>query len=167
MEERRLLLAVALSLLILTGYSLLFGPGGRPPGETPETTPASSDATPLPPTPSEPEASSPLEGAGEADPRPTPKVAAELEQRVEVLGPDFTIAFSNRGARLLSWTLTRYRTADDKPGAVRSVDPHTAVDRNVASHPELPIRRRGGGGREGLDLPGWGPGVDLGFGDVR
>jgi len=115
MEERRLLLAVALSLLILTGYSLLFGPGGRPPGETPETTPASSDATPLPPTPSEPEASSPLEGAGEADPRPTPKVAAELEQRVEVLGPDFTIAFSNRGARLLSWTLTRYRTADDKP----------------------------------------------------
>jgi len=115
MEERRLLLAVALSLLILTGYSLLFGPGGRPPGETPETTPASSDATPLPPTPSELEASSPAPSAREADPRPTPKVAAELEQRVEVLGPDFTIAFSNRGARLLSWTLTRYRTADDKP----------------------------------------------------
>ena len=60
MEERRLLLAVALSLLILTGYSLLFGPGGRPPAETPgPETPSSSDGRPLPLTPSEPEASSP------------------------------------------------------------------------------------------------------------
>ena len=119
MEERRLLLAVALSLLILTGYSLLFGPGGRPPDETPAPeTPASSDGGPLP-TPPEPDASSPAGGeaevADEAGVRPAPKVAAEREQRVEVLGPDFTIAFSNRGARLLSWTLARYRTADDKP----------------------------------------------------
>ena len=121
MEERRLLLAVALSLVILTGYSLLFGPGGRPPAEPAPETPASSAGELLPPTPSEPQASSLAEGdaeaevADEAGVRPAPKVAAEREQRVEVLGPDFTIAFSNRGARLLSWTLARYRTADDKP----------------------------------------------------
>ncbi len=120
MEERRLLLAVALSLLILTGYSLLFGPGDRPPAETPASeAPASSDGWPLPATPSEPEASSLAGGeaeiAEEAGARVTLKVAAEREQRVEVLGPDFTIAFSNRGARLLSWTLAHYRTAADKP----------------------------------------------------
>ena len=42
-------------------------------------------------------------------------MAAEREQRVEVQAPDFTIAFTNRGARLLSWTLARYLNARGRP----------------------------------------------------
>ena len=44
MEERRLLLAVALSLLILTAYSLLFPADSRPPAQS--TTPATLHSGP-------------------------------------------------------------------------------------------------------------------------
>ena len=42
MEERRLLLAIALSLLVLTGYQLLFPP---PPPPDPPVAPAAGEAT--------------------------------------------------------------------------------------------------------------------------
>ena len=79
MDERRLLLAVALSLLVLTAYSLLF------------------PAAPPPPQP------------------PVPAVADVRERRVEVSGAEFPVAFSNRGARLVSWTLGRYKDARGAP----------------------------------------------------
>jgi len=110
MDERRLLLAVALSLLVLTAYSLLFAPAPRtrpqasPPsrGEVlPAPTPAPGPApTPGTPTPSR----SPIEPVGDT-----------RERRVEVTGEEFTIAFSNRGARLLSWTLRRHQDARGRP----------------------------------------------------
>jgi YidC/Oxa1 family membrane protein insertase len=34
---------------------------------------------------------------------------------VEVQAPDYSVAFSNRGARLVSWTLSRYRDAQGRP----------------------------------------------------
>src|SRR5688572_14414961 len=107
MEERRLLLAVALSLLVLTAYQLLFPapPPGRPgPGvETPAPSPSalsrpdaalSRGAEPLAPPVSAPA---------------RPAVADERERRVEVVGDDFTVAFTNRGARLLSWQLAAFK----------------------------------------------------------
>ncbi len=42
-------------------------------------------------------------------------VADELERRVEVTAPDYTVAFTNRGARLISWKLKRYRDAHGRP----------------------------------------------------
>jgi YidC/Oxa1 family membrane protein insertase len=42
-------------------------------------------------------------------------VAAERESRVEVQAAEYTIAFSNRGARLLSWTLTNHLNARGRP----------------------------------------------------
>ncbi|MGI9626419.1 MAG: membrane protein insertase YidC, partial [Longimicrobiales bacterium] len=117
MEERRLLLAVALSLLILAGYQMLFGPTGPPPStETPAASPSSTPGPPAAQGSSDgDEPAAVVAGEPEAEAEPAPKVAAEREKRVEVLGEDFTIAFSNRGARLLSWTLARYRTADGRP----------------------------------------------------
>jgi YidC/Oxa1 family membrane protein insertase len=108
MDERRLLLAVAMSLLVLTAYSLLFPAAPAPP---PPPVPAASQplATPVPaeagavPSPVAPSAA------------PVPAVADERERRVEVSGRDFTVAFSNRGARLVSWTLGRYRDARGAP----------------------------------------------------
>jgi len=109
MDERRLLLAVALSLLVLTAHSLLFpsAPPPRPPA------PAASQpaATPLPAEAAAPAAAGTLAPSAST----VPTVADARERRVEVAGPDFTVAFSNRGARLVSWTLGRYKDARGAP----------------------------------------------------
>jgi YidC/Oxa1 family membrane protein insertase len=119
MEERRLLIAVALSLLALALYQMWFAPPPRP---TPSPAVASSaaPATPAPslaPTPAPPAAAKPP--AGGASPRPgaapTPapvmRIADERDRRVEVIGQDVTVAFATRGARLLSWELHNFRDA--------------------------------------------------------
>jgi YidC/Oxa1 family membrane protein insertase len=130
MEERRLLLAVALSLLVLTAYQLFFAPPPRPP----EPTPPSATAHPGPaasPAPGRAEGPSPP--APSAASAPVPRVADERERRVEVQGDDATLAFTNRGARLVSWRLERYRDAQGRPeemvqtpaGAPRPLDVET------------------------------------------
>ena len=109
MEERRLLLAVALSLVVLTAYSLLFAPAPTPPPPAPASSPALPAAAPLAP------AASPSPAARAEVAPPAPSVADERERRVEVSAPEYTVAFTNRGARLVSWTLTRHRDAAGRP----------------------------------------------------
>jgi YidC/Oxa1 family membrane protein insertase len=129
MEERRLLLAVALSLLVLTAYSLLFAPAPRPaaPVHTPVPT---AGATP---SLAEPPVTAPAPAAPEA-PRPAaPALADEKERRVEVMAPGFSVAFTNRGARLVSWTLARHLDGRGRPeemvpaqsGTLRALDIET------------------------------------------
>jgi YidC/Oxa1 family membrane protein insertase len=57
----------------------------------------------------------PMEASAEEPAPVVPSVTAEREARVEVQTPEYTIAFSNRGARLLSWTLTHYLNARGRP----------------------------------------------------
>src|SRR5512143_284372 len=137
MEERRLLVAVALSLFVLTAYSLLFAPASPPPSPSPSPT-AAPTATPAP---SSAEAA-PAPPAAAPAPQPAaaaPAVADERERRVEVQADEYTVAFTNRGARVISWTLSRYRDAQGRPeemvsaqgGAIRPLDVETgdaAVD---------------------------------------
>jgi len=105
MEERRLLLAVALSLLVLTGYRLLFapqpGPVTPPPREAPASAPRAIAEAPPAPSPAPVVAVAP-----EAD---------ERERRVEVLGADMDLAFTNRGGRLVSWQLHRFKDSRGHP----------------------------------------------------
>ncbi len=119
MEERRLLVAVALSLLILTGYQLLFGPRNQPPPAPPspeEVAPVRAEPTPVAASPPRPGGPLPAPPASaEETTAVVPSVAAERETRVEVQAAERTIAFSNRGARLLSWTLTDYLNARGRP----------------------------------------------------
>jgi YidC/Oxa1 family membrane protein insertase len=122
MEERRLLVAVALSLLVLAGYQMLFPPAPRP---TPPPSPVASGAAPSPPAAPSPSATpavaspSPRRGGGAitASPKPTavPRVADERERRVEAQGPDLVVAFSNKGARLLSWQLLSHHDSRGRP----------------------------------------------------
>lgn len=127
MEERRLLVAVALSLLVLTAYSLLFAPSPPPP--SPPSAAPSPSAAVAAPTPG----GSPSPGPAEAPAAPAPAVADERERRVEVQAPDYTVAFTNRGARVVSWTLSRYRDARGRAeemipaqgGVVRPLDVET------------------------------------------
>ena len=132
MEERRLLLAVALSLLILTAYSMLFPP---------------APARPKAPSPSAPASSAPAAVAAPAAPavataaatEPVARVADEKERRIEVASPQGAIAFTNKGARLLSWQLARFK---DKRG-----------------HPEEMVQAVAGGARP-LDIETGDPRLD-------
>jgi YidC/Oxa1 family membrane protein insertase len=112
MEERRLLLAVALSLLVLTAYRYFFTPPQAP-------RPADATATTSPPAPAPSAASSAPPTAVPPSPSPSPSavptVADERERRVEVDGRELTVAFTNRGARLLSWRLKRFTDRRGRP----------------------------------------------------
>jgi YidC/Oxa1 family membrane protein insertase len=136
MEERRLLLAVALSLVVLTAYSLLFAPPPAPP-------PAAAPAPVVVPTPAAvaeaPRAAAAATGAAVGVVPATTPVSAERELRVEAQAADYAVAFTNRGARPVSWTLARHRDARGGPeemipaqaAAVRPLDVETgdaAVD---------------------------------------
>jgi YidC/Oxa1 family membrane protein insertase len=133
MEERRLLLAVALSLLVLTAYSLLF-PAAPPPPQA-HAPVASQPSAPPPAAEAAAPASAASAPASPATAASSPTVADERERRVEVAGPDFTVAFSNRGARLVSWTLARYKDARGGPeemvpaagAGIRPLDVETGV----------------------------------------
>jgi YidC/Oxa1 family membrane protein insertase len=136
MEERRLLLAVALSLLVLTAYSLLFAPA-PPPASSPGPAPSPAAAAAAVPV-----VAAPLAVPSAAEARPVahaPAVADERERRVEVVAPEYTVAFTNRGARLVSWTLAHHLDGRGRPeemvpaqsAAVRALDIETgdaAVD---------------------------------------
>jgi len=110
MEERRLLIAVALSLLVLTAYQFLFPT--PPPARRPVAAPS---AVPPAAALASPEASSPSAKPSALATPPVVQVADERERRVEVQGDEVAVAFSNRGARLVSWQLKRYRDAGGRP----------------------------------------------------
>jgi YidC/Oxa1 family membrane protein insertase len=118
MEERRLLLAVALSLLVLTAYSLLFAPPAAPPpapqGAAREKPAAVRSPAAPPPTPQATPTPRPAPEAGRAA-GTAPPLADKLERRVEVVARDYTAAFTNRGAGLVSWTLARFRDGRGRP----------------------------------------------------
>jgi YidC/Oxa1 family membrane protein insertase len=136
MEERRLLLALALSALVMVAYSMLFPPTPRP-REAGKPTPGAVATSPSPAASTAP-LPEPIRAS--ATPAPsTPQVADSAERRVEVTAADLAIAFTNRGARLLSWGLPRFPDkrgrAEDlvraAPGGPRPLDVETedpAVD---------------------------------------
>jgi YidC/Oxa1 family membrane protein insertase len=120
MEERRLLIAVALSLLVLTAYQLLFAPAPRPPVPSPSpaaaTPPGSPGASPAGPGTAPPtSASTPTVAPSAVPPVSVAAVADDQERRVEVVTPDLTVAFNNKGARIISWKLTRFGDAEGRP----------------------------------------------------
>ena len=115
MEERRLLLAVALSLLVLTAYQFLFptAPAPRRPAPGPSAAPSAAPSVPARPTPAG-GAPAGVTARPTAAP-PVAQVADERERRVELQGEQVTVAFSNRGARLVSWQLKRFRDGKGRP----------------------------------------------------
>jgi len=111
MEERRLLLAVALSLLVLTAYQLLYPPPAPSPAAT---RPSPAVASPPPATPATPAPAAPGPAALPAASVVTP-VADDLERRVEMDAPGRALVFTNKGARLLSWQLLEFKDRRGRP----------------------------------------------------
>lgn len=106
--ERRVLIALFLSFLVVFAYQALFPTTPRPkeattagqivaPGEAPSATPAAGSA---------PAASTPL---------PAALVGAAQEETVSVDLANVVAVFTNRGGRLQSWKLKNYRDASGQP----------------------------------------------------
>ncbi len=109
MEERRLLVAVALSFMALTAFRLLY-PTAPPP--------APAGAKPTPGASAAPAASAPQRSVPEPSPTPAPPEPAVVglqEDRIEVVGGAIEAAFNTRGARLLSWRLKQYPDRRGRP----------------------------------------------------
>ena len=110
--EKRVLIAVLLSFLVLYGYTALFPPPKRPAAPKPV---AADVATPAA------SAQSATASGAEASPAPPlePAVAATVAETAErsiVVETDVVRAvFSNRGGVITSWTLKKYPGADGKP----------------------------------------------------
>src|SRR5688572_13147789 len=102
--EKRVLLAIFLSFLVLYVYQALFAPPtptpapAGPAATVPGTAPATEKPTPSPVVPTEPAPSSAAPLLGEA---------SERDVRIET--PNFVAVFTNRGARLKSWRLKKYQ----------------------------------------------------------
>lgn len=102
--ERRFILALGLSVLILLGWQFLF-PSKRPPAAPPEPSkvsePAAKAPAPIPPAP-EPSSSLP----------PSPAVAAGQEEQLRVSTPLFEVELTNRGGRVLAWRVGNRAVSD-------------------------------------------------------
>jgi YidC/Oxa1 family membrane protein insertase len=117
--EKRVLIAVVLSFLVLYGYQALFvKPAPPPKARTTTTLPAGKEAglSQSQAAPSSPAGSSAGAGAPTATPGvPKALIAADVERDVIVETGTIRAVFTNRGARLKSWRLKNYLDLDKRP----------------------------------------------------
>jgi YidC/Oxa1 family membrane protein insertase len=123
--DKRTLLAIVLSVLVVTIWSAFFTPRPQPRRASP------APASPGGPSQEGAAAPAPEPAAERAEPAPAP-VAGEAEREFIVETETVSVRFSNRGARVVSWRLLRY--VDD-----RKV-PHEMVPRGLKAVEEYPLR---------------------------
>jgi YidC/Oxa1 family membrane protein insertase len=113
--EKRVLIAVVLSFLVLYGYQAMFvkpaPPGAK--GRPAATLPAAKEAGTTAPA----AAAAPPPAAMSAAPASAPAalVADQTERDVVVETPTVRAVFTNRGARLKSWRLKKYLDLQKRP----------------------------------------------------
>jgi YidC/Oxa1 family membrane protein insertase len=135
--ERRVLLAIFLSFLVLYVYqALVVKPVPKPvlaPAQTSAgnaaTPPSDAAASPSPPA----AAGSPAEATVPPKPAGQPLVSDTAERDIRVETQDVVAVFTNRGARLKSWRLKHYFDARREPQEL--------VESTLATHP-LPFTLR-------------------------
>jgi len=120
--ERRVLVALFASFLVLYAYQTFFAP---PPPKKPAPQIAPGSAPSVPGSTPEPA------GAATTPPAPAPLVGATAEREVRIETPHVIATFTNRGARLKSWKLKDYRD--------RNGDPLELVDAGLAASHSQPL----------------------------
>lgn len=123
MENRRVLLAVLLSMVVIIGWQILFPPPEPPPPaepaapaeapapETPERGPA--EPSPALGTPEGATDEATGEEAGAAE-EPAEPVAAQREERVVLEGEGFRAELTNRGGQLVSYELPGHESGEGR-----------------------------------------------------
>ena len=104
--EKRLILAVAISVLIYATFMWIMAPPPAPPVAVPEPTPKLAAESPeledaAPPT------------SGAEDPTLLPATSAEDERSIEIDNGVFRAVLTNRGARVTSWSLHGHGVGDE------------------------------------------------------
>ncbi len=116
MDERRLFLAVALSLLVIILYPRFMPKGTAPPEGAPAAaTPGPEPSKPVVETQGQRQAPVSQEQEAAGRPMVASRIAASEERRVELATANAVIAFTNRGARVVSWKLTRIKDHEGHP----------------------------------------------------
>ena len=118
--EKRIFIAVILSIALLWGWAVLapklfpelVKPKKPAPAQTapPATTTTTTTATTTSAAPSPPPATTPVK----APPLPRTQISATHVEYTTIQRPGFIARFSNRGAQLISFQLTGYKTKDGK-----------------------------------------------------
>lgn len=114
MEERRLILAFALSFAVLLGFRMWTNSRYPQTQVEQSQTVARVDASPAAPA----VVATPTPQAPQIAAAPTVRLAPVIagdERRVEIVTKEAEIAFSSKGARLLSWKLLEYKDPRGKP----------------------------------------------------
>jgi YidC/Oxa1 family membrane protein insertase len=145
--DRRVLLAVFLSFLVLYGYQALFVPiEPAPASEQSASAPAAPQpaaAAPQPAAVSDGSAVAPVAAA----PVAAPVVGETADRAIRVESDLVTAVFSNRGAVLESWRLSRYRDDANQPLELIPPRLQSAQERPftiVVGDPALDARLRDG-----------------------
>jgi YidC/Oxa1 family membrane protein insertase len=117
--ERRVLIAVFLSFLVLYGYQALFVPPAPPPATQ---TPSPQATPPVAPTQPGDSTGAPAAGAPGATVAPVPDVPAAAvivgdtgEREIVVDTATAEATLTNRGGRILHWRLKEYRDSQGDP----------------------------------------------------
>ena len=106
--ERRVLIAVLLSFLVLYGYQAMFPP---PPEPKPAQTTSKAATAPKASGPAESNPTPPVQGA-----QPAESLTASVPARdIEIDNADVHAVFTTRGAVLKSWKLKKYRDNQGQP----------------------------------------------------
>jgi YidC/Oxa1 family membrane protein insertase len=109
--EKRVLLAIVLSFIVLYGYQAMFPP---PELQRPADAPPAAAAPSTPPDPSPP-AQAPVEATTPAQP-PAATLTADSEERdITFENGSVRAVFSNRGGVIRSWRLKKYLNAASEP----------------------------------------------------
>ena len=110
--ERRVLIAVILSFLVLYGYQALFippppAPGTQAPAQQPAAAPGAQP--PAAATPGAPGTTAPPAALTPVAPAPAATISETAERTVVVETATVEATLSNRGGRVLNWKLKEYR----------------------------------------------------------
>jgi YidC/Oxa1 family membrane protein insertase len=134
--EKRALIAIVISFVILVGWSYLFPPAKPPAEPLPAATPATTVSESLQrPVASDVEQEEPPE----ALPSDEPIVAAAAEEAIVIANGLYEVTLSNRGAGARSWKLLAYTTSEGRPLELIPpyVEQHTAFLEIELDSPEL------------------------------
>lgn len=153
--DRNLLLAIALSILIIVGFQLYYQytytPPPKPPTDVSQTKKPDAGRTaegrPESRAPSETEMPEPSRTLGEVqDAEVASTDEAAQERLITVSGPKFEAVLSSRGARIISFKLKKFRQtleSDDLVNLVSTSRPDTSGPTLMLTRRDRTIRDRG------------------------
>jgi hypothetical protein len=111
--EKRALIAIALSFLIMLGWQAWFVPEPQPVGTAPME---SGEQIPSEQQQPQPQVADPVEAEATTEIEPPAEAVGEaVERQLHYENNLFDITLSNRGGRVLSWRLKEYLSAKNEP----------------------------------------------------